>query len=102
MLAAVLKVVIAQRLIRKVCRECNAIGCTHCFHIGYLGRTVIAEFIPVDVEFSDMIAAGTVIEKMRLYLLKRNIKTLHDDAEEKLLSGLTTELEIKRELGVRQ
>jgi len=102
MLAAVLRAVIAQRLVRKICHECDAKGCASCFHTGYLGRTVIAEFIPVDVELSDMIAAGTVVEKMQMHLQKRHFKTLYDDAVEKVLSGLTTETEIKRELGVRQ
>ena len=102
MLAAVLKMVIAQRLIRKICTECKTSGCTNCSHTGFLGRTVIAEFILIGVELSDMIAGGIKIEQMRSYLQKKNnFKTLYDDAEEKVFLGQTSELEVKRELGMR-
>jgi general secretion pathway protein E/type IV pilus assembly protein PilB len=101
MVAAVLKVVIAQRLIRKVCRECMAKGCACCSHTGYLGRTAVAEFIPVDLKLQDMIAAGAVIEQLRSHLQSMGFKTLYDDAEEKISGGLTTEAEIRRELGRR-
>jgi general secretion pathway protein E/type IV pilus assembly protein PilB len=99
MVAAVLGAVIAQRLIRKVCRECNGNGCSNCSDTGYLGRTVIAELIPVDHELQDMIAGGIEIGPFRSQLNKTHFKTLYDDAEEKKSAGLTTEEEIKRELG---
>ena len=102
MLAAVLKAVIAQRLIRKVCTKCNNTGCLYCSHTGYLGRTAIAEFIPVDTRLQDMIADETSIEQFRLYLQSVHFKTLYDDAEDKISSCLTTEQEILSELGVRQ
>jgi len=102
MAAAVLRMAVAQRLIRKVCPECDGSGCNSCSHTGYMGRTVIAEFIPVDVVLSDMISNGVVIEELRRYLQERNFKTLFDDAEEKAASGITTQAEIRRELGVRQ
>ena len=102
MLAAVLRMLIAQRLIRRICPECKTSGCVYCSNTGFRGRTVIAEFIPVDVALSDMISGGILIEDFRLHLEKTNFKTLFDDAEEKAASGITTEDEIKRELGVRQ
>jgi len=101
MVAAVLKAVIAQRLIRKVCRDCMAKGCARCSNTGYMGRTAIAEFISVDLALQDMIAAGAVIEQLRSRLNNMRFKTLYDDAEEKVSSALTTEEEIRRELGAR-
>jgi len=101
MVAAVLKVVIAQRLIRKVCLFCRAEGCACCSNTGYMGRTAIAEFIPVDIKLQDMIAGGIVIEQLRSHLNNMRFKTLYDDAEEKVSSALTTETEIRRELGAR-
>jgi len=101
MVAAVLKAVIAQRLIRKVCKECIGNGCARCSNTGYLGRTAVAEFIPVDIKLQDMIAGGIVIEQLRSYLKEVRFRTLYDDAEEKISSGLTTEAEIRRELGGR-
>jgi general secretion pathway protein E/type IV pilus assembly protein PilB len=99
--AAVLKITIAQRLIRKICTACNAAGCPRCHHCGYQGRTVIAEFIPVTPELAGMIAAGTGIEKMRSYLQDRGHLTIFDDAHEKKERGITTDAEIRRELGGR-
>jgi len=101
MVAAVLKAVIAQRLIRKVCKECMGNGCPRCSNTGYLGRTAVAEFIPVDIKLQDMIAGGIVIEQLRSHLEEVRFRTLYDDAEEKISSGLTTEAEIRRELGGR-
>jgi len=100
MVAAVLRLAIAQRLVRKLCPTCNTAGCSYCNHTGYSGRTVIAEFIPVTTVLSDLIAGGFDIEKLRTYLKKQNYKTLFDDAREKIIAGISTEDEIKRELGV--
>ena len=101
MVAAVLRMVIAQRLIRKICNECKSSGCNHCSQTGFLGRTVIAEFVPMDIVLSDLISTGATAEQIRTHLQKTNFKTLFDDAEEKVKSGITTETEIKRELGGR-
>ena len=99
MVAAVLRVVIAQRLIRKLCHACGGKGSSCCSNTGYMGRTVIAEFIPVDSRLQDMIAGGIRIEELKLYLESSRFKTLYDDAGEKVSSGISTESEIKRELG---
>ena len=101
MVAAVLRMVIAQRLIRKTCTECKASGCNSCSNTGYRGRTVIAEFIPIDVSLSDMISGGATIERLRSHLQRAHFKTLFDDAEGKVSFGVTTEAEVRRELGVR-
>jgi type II secretory ATPase GspE/PulE/Tfp pilus assembly ATPase PilB-like protein len=101
LVAAVLKAVIAQRLIRKVCQPCRGEGCSFCSNTGYMGRTAIAEFIQIDLALQDMIAAGAVIEQLRSRLNNIHFKTLYDDAEEKVSSALTTEVEIRRELGGR-
>jgi general secretion pathway protein E/type IV pilus assembly protein PilB len=100
MIAAVLKVIIAQRLVRKICPECKTTGCSHCLQTGYWERTAIAEFLPVDITLSDMVAKGILVEQLRAYLIEKKYETLFDDAKEKINSGITTELEIQRELGV--
>ena len=99
MVATVLRMVIAQRLIRKSCPECFAKGCNYCSETGYWGRTVAAEIIPMDLEISDMISGDAPIEELRRHLLKRNYKTIFDDAEEKITNGISTKAEIQRELG---
>ena len=99
MVAAVLRMVIAQRLIRKICPECKTKGCRYCSHTGYRERTVAAEFIPIDIELSDLIAGGGTIAQLRSYLQKVNFRDIFDDAGDKVTCGLTTETEIRRELG---
>jgi len=99
MLAAVLRMIIAQRLIRKICPKCEANGCAHCSNTGYWGRTVAAEIVPIDRELSSMIADGVGIGQLRLHLQEKSFKTIFDDAKEKASAGITTEAEIQRELG---
>ena len=101
MVAAVLRMVIAQRLIRKLCTCRDSAGCEHCSHTGYRGRTVIAEFIPVDGVLSGLISDGITMEQMRSYLQGKQYKSLFDDAEEKVRSGVSTDEAVRRELGGR-
>jgi len=102
MVASVLRAVIAQRLVRKICPDCMGGGCGTCLKTGYFGRTVVAEFISVETALSDMIARGAAMEELRVHLKGKDQKTLFDDAEEKTARGVTTEPEIRRELGARQ
>ena len=99
LVAAVLRLAAAQRLVRKQCPRCSTLGCPYCNQTGYSGRTVIAEFIPATVELSDLIAAGPDTEKLRTFLKSKRYTTLFDDAKEKISAGITTESEIRRELG---
>ncbi|MEW5721815.1 MAG: ATPase, T2SS/T4P/T4SS family, partial [Thermodesulfobacteriota bacterium] len=67
LLASALTGVMCQRLVRKVCPECGqettsagrtiraGRGCPDCRGTGYLGRTVLAEFLPNTAEISELI-----------------------------------------------
>jgi type II secretory ATPase GspE/PulE/Tfp pilus assembly ATPase PilB-like protein len=99
MVSAVLRAVIAQRLIRKVCTVCNGAGCDTCFGAGYKGRTVIAEIIAVDEELTGLVGSSAPAEKLLANLKKKHHTTLFDDASEKVEAGVTTTQEIQRELG---
>lgn len=81
-----LLLVIAQRLLRKVCPKCSGKGCKHCYQ-GYKGRTGIYQLLTKN---------GKEFEKSTACL---DFKTLNESAKEKLLAGKTTEDEIKRVLG---
>jgi type II secretory ATPase GspE/PulE/Tfp pilus assembly ATPase PilB-like protein len=99
MAAAILRAVIAQRLIRKICLACKTAGCPACTGTGYYGRTVAAEIISVDADLAEHIARGIEVESLRKLLKEQNYKTLYEDAREKAIAGITTEAEIRRELG---
>ena len=101
MAATVLKMIIAQRLIRRTCPHCNTDGCPACMNTGFSGRIVIAEFIYVDTKLSDMISRGIDMEELRAYLKEIDYASLYSDAREKVKNGVTTAPEIWRELGVK-
>jgi type II secretory ATPase GspE/PulE/Tfp pilus assembly ATPase PilB-like protein len=99
MVAAVLRAVIAQRLIRKVCTICKAAGCDNCFGTGYKGRTVIAEIIAVDEKLSQLIGNSAAPEAFMTNLKEKHHTSLFDDASRKVEAGDTTLQEVQRELG---
>jgi general secretion pathway protein E/type IV pilus assembly protein PilB len=100
MLAAVLRFCLAQRLIRRLCPGCGGAGCPGCSGSGYSGRTVVSETIAVTEELSGLIGGGITPGKLRSLLAGRGHKTMLDDAKEKAEAGITSESEIRRELGM--
>jgi general secretion pathway protein E/type IV pilus assembly protein PilB len=98
--AAVLRAVIAQRLVRTRCRVCAGSGCALCSQTGYYGRTAVAEIITVDSPLAERLAAGIGPEALRDLLSRRNYTTLYEDAMAKVAQGLTTREEVQRELGL--
>lgn len=69
---------------------CKAIGCEHCGQKGYLGRTLIAEVLPVTDDIRSMIMQrkdGSAIKKQAIV---NGMKTFRDHGIQKVLSGITT------------
>lgn len=56
LVASTLKLIIAQRLIRRVCSTCNANGCAKCNMTGFAGREIITEVLQNSEELSKAIA----------------------------------------------
>lgn len=109
--------VVAQRLVRVLCPHCKvryepsdfelnmlgleksvvknanihrAIGCNQCNQKGYVGRTVISEFLPVTDEIRTQIMQrkdGNAIKKQAVAL---GMKTFRDHGIAKVLAGTTT------------
>ncbi len=100
LISAVLRAVIAQRLVRKICPHCRKKGCSACSGTGYLGRTVIAEIIYVTDDIADNISKGIQSGELRRILEIAHYKTLYDDGKEKAQADITSSEELKRELGV--
>lgn len=112
--------VMAQRLIRKVCPECKEVynptdleydllgidksqnthtfyegkGCSHCQQTGYYGRTGIFELMPVTSDLRKIIMENGDQEEIRNIASKHNMKTMRQAALEKLFSGETTVHEV--------
>jgi type II secretory ATPase GspE/PulE/Tfp pilus assembly ATPase PilB-like protein/8-oxo-dGTP pyrophosphatase MutT (NUDIX family) len=63
-IATAVKGVVAQRLVRRVCPDCAAVGCDACDGAGYRGRRAIAEILVTSPEFERRVAAGASTESL--------------------------------------
>jgi type IV pilus assembly protein PilB len=126
LLASTLEMVIAQRLVRKICSSCrhsvslthNEIigkypeikeilpeknvtlyagdGCDACAQTGYKGRTAIFEFIQATPEFRDLVLKNPSAGEIQKLAKAQDSISLFEDGLEKVLSGLTTLEELFR------
>ena len=121
LLASSLNLVLAQRLVRKVCDSCkepitlsekvlkrlkidperskdavfyNGAGCNACGGTGYLGRVPIFEFLVMDNEIRDKIIAGASEPEIRKLARQRGYGGLLESGVERILEGLTTAEEV--------
>ncbi len=95
LIAATLKAVVAQRLVRCLCTDCSGQNqqCSNCDGIGYSGRTVICEFLPL----TD--AAETSLDESQLAKRLADGISLAQDADRIVDAGLSDYAEIYRVLG---
>ncbi len=116
-----LNLVMAQRLIRKICKHCVrdyqptadeifaagvpadiakdikfkiGAGCVHCDNTGYSGRTGIFEMLEVNANIRKLIFEGANQDLIREAALENHMSTLHDAATEKMIAGVTTIKEV--------
>ena len=113
--------VMAQRLVRRVCRDCGkpmpaterekeifaeagltietvhrGRGCPACSHTGYRGRLAIHEVLPIDREIKDLILQRGSTSVIRDYMKQQGYPTLLEDGLQKVLDGVTTTEEVLR------
>ncbi len=98
LLASTLKLVIAQRLVRVMCRNCEAEGCLSCQFSGYDGRSVIAEVCEIDGNLRELIATKRSFSDCLEYSLSVGFRPIREDGLEKILWGMTTKVEVLRVL----
>lgn len=96
LLASTLKLVMAQRLIRTMCRDCFAVGCNLCRGTGYSGRSVIVEVCEVDAGMKKLIVKKESVSACRKYARSRGFRSLQEDGDEKVEWGITTQEEVMR------
>lgn len=116
--------VLAQRLVRTLCRHCKeevplgsadmeasgiaaflepgqktvyqAVGCDHCMHTGYSGRTSIHELFPLDDEMHRVIMMGADATTLHAAARRQGMYTLYEDGLRKVAKGLTSMEEVLR------
>jgi general secretion pathway protein E len=64
-LVSALNGVLAQRLVRVVCKSCRTRGCSECRNTGFKGRKAIGELLVVNDELRELIVARAPARKLR-------------------------------------
>ncbi len=117
LVVASLNTIVAQRLIRRVCKECKvdrvvpreklvelgfspeAIdklklvqgkGCPTCNNSGYKGRAAIYEILDFSPSLKEMVLRGDSIMEIKKRAIKEGMKTLRQSAMDKAAQGVTT------------
>ncbi|MCC6964957.1 MAG: Flp pilus assembly complex ATPase component TadA [Nitrospira sp.] len=115
--------IMAQRLVRSLCRSCkvpvevslaqceqlgydptlfsghllyDSKGCPECHHLGYRGRVGITEFLPVSDAIKDLILDKRPPSEIRRAAEVGGMTTLRQAGIEKILAGETTLKEVNR------
>ena len=97
LIAGTLRTVMAQRLIRKTCKECHGKGCELCTFTGYSGRTSVSEIFDIDDTISSMIESEKSDIEIKKYIKTKGFKSLKEDAMLKITNGISTKQEMIRE-----
>lgn len=102
LIAATLRLVVNQRLVRTICRECSGSGpaCEACHGSGFKGRSVIAEVLPIDDGLRESIARGDSSSLLGNYAALKGFRDMSEDAAEKIDWGVTTHEEVGKVLYV--
>lgn len=96
LISATLRLSIAQRLVRTICRACGGKGCPSCSGKGLKGRTGVFELFKIDAKASRLIADGASEEAILDSAVESGFVSLSLSAREKVLSGVITEAQAMR------
>ncbi len=126
LLASTLEIIIAQRLVRKICENCRVSynvtktelhkkypsaksyftsksetlykgkGCESCGGVGFKGRTGVFEIIEVSKALEELILTNPSSQEVWALAKKEGSKSMFDDGMEKVKSGVTTIEELMR------
>ncbi|MEW5903714.1 MAG: ATPase, T2SS/T4P/T4SS family [Pseudomonadota bacterium] len=113
--------IVAQRLIRILCRHCKypyqpdlserkllglhhneditlyrAAGCDICRHQGYTGRQAIMEILKMDSDLDDLVARRASIRDIKHAALHAGFRPLAQDGIRRILQGVTSVAEVSR------
>lgn len=96
LLAGTINLIIAQRLVRKTCRNCLGRGCDVCNSTGYRGRVVITELLTINKEIEELIKQKGTVSQFEEAAKRAGMITMEQDGLTKAQAGLTTKEEINR------
>lgn len=116
LLVSTLKLVVAQRLLRRLCDACKiesaaheypdffpperqlytAQGCEHCHNAGYKGRIAIHEVLVIDDTLRALILQGAAATQLNQQARNYGMQSLFDDGLLRVGEGLTSMAELLR------
>jgi type IV pilus assembly protein PilB len=124
LIGAALNMVLAQRLVRRICAKCKqvyepprtirkavermgveisqfhrGVGCRSCRNTGYRGRIGVHELLVIDDALRDAVLANPSISSLRDLALRRGMITMRQDGFRKIREGMTTVEEIFHIIG---
>ncbi|MDD2914074.1 MAG: GspE/PulE family protein [Gallionella sp.] len=113
--------IVAQRLVRVLCKECKApympdaverqllgitadhdtalyraSGCDACHHQGYKGRLAIMELLNMDRDLDDLVAHRASTRQIREAAHAKGFRPLAEDGIRRILQGVTSLAEVSR------
>ena len=117
LVAYALSMIIAQRLVRKICENCKTAytpdpevleilgmdasenyfkgqGCEVCLQTGFKGRIRLSEILTVDQDIQRMILVGAAPPDIKAKAVEKGFRTLRQDGVEKIRQGITTPEEV--------
>ncbi|HXZ39295.1 MAG TPA: type IV-A pilus assembly ATPase PilB [Terriglobales bacterium] len=124
LVATSVHLICAQRLVRRVCKDCaetvdvpvpalidegytpeeaktvkiqKGKGCATCSNTGYKGRTGLYEVMEVDDEIKELVLVGASAVELKKKAIERGMLTLRRSGLIKVAAGLTTLEEVARE-----
>jgi type II secretory ATPase GspE/PulE/Tfp pilus assembly ATPase PilB-like protein len=95
-IATAVKGVIAQRLLRRRCGDCDGAGCSACDGSGHRGRLAAAEVLVGSPEFERRVAAGASTEAIAEAARAAGCATLWESGLDLVRRGETTMDELRR------
>lgn len=90
--------VVAQRLVRRSCPRCRAVGCDECGD-GHAGRTGVFQVLSITDPLRDEISGNGSSARLRHLAREGGMVGMDADARRAVASGLTTPHEITRLIG---
>jgi len=95
-LVSALNGVLAQRLVRVICKPCGGKGCPECRNTGFRGRKAIGELLVLNDELRELIVARAPARKLKEAARAAGTVPLRDAALALVQAGETTLEEINR------
>src|SRR5688572_10698560 len=95
-LVSALNGVLAQRLVRVICKTCSSHGCPDCRNTGFRGRKAIGELVVLNDELRELIVARAPARKLKEAARAAGTVPLRDAASALVQAGETTLEEINR------